>query len=199
MDFYPLEISKKFHQPKNAGRISSANAVGNRATFVCGAVLRFTLLIDKNSKTITAAKFQTDGCGYLIAAAETLTEQIIGRKLAELHGLDENFTARQIEDALGDFPPERKHCLHLAMETLQAAFNDFRAAQLNEWTGEKALVCTCFGISEETIENLVTANSLQTVEEVTEKCNAGGGCGSCQPLIQEIIDSPNSDAFFRQN
>jgi NAD(P)H-nitrite reductase large subunit len=65
---------------------------------------------------------------------------------------------------------------------------DFRAFQIEEWSGEKALICTCFGVSEETIENLVKENSLETIEEVTAACNAGGGCGSCQPLIQEIID-----------
>jgi bacterioferritin-associated ferredoxin len=35
---------------------------------------------------------------------------------------------------------------------------------------------------------LVRENSLETIEEITDVCGAGGGCGSCQPLIQEIID-----------
>jgi len=74
------------------------------------------------------------------------------------------------------------------LETLQDAFADFRAFQIEEFTGEKALICTCFSVSEDTIENLVKENSLETVEEVTDACNAGGGCGSCQPLVQEIID-----------
>ena len=74
-------------------------------------------------------------------------------------------------------------------ETLQTALADFRALQIEEFIGEKALICTCFGVSEETIENLVFEESLATVEEVTDACNAGGGCGSCQPLIQEIIDA----------
>jgi len=196
MSFYPPEISKKFHSPKNAGRISEANAVGNQATFICGAVLRFSLEIAKDTKIISQAKFQTDGCGFLIASAEVLAQKIIGKKLAELHGLDETVLLKQIENELRDFPPDRKHCLDLTVKTLQVAFNNFRAAQLEEWTGEKALICTCFGVSEEKIEKLIAKNSLHTIEEVTALCNAGGGCGSCQLLIQEIIDSQDSENYF---
>ena len=188
MSFYPPEVSEKFHSPENAGRIDSPDAVGTQATFVCGAVLRVMLKIDQHSGQITAAKFQTDGCGFLIASADILTKEITNRTLSELHGLDEKVTRKKIEEKLEVFPPDRTHCLKLAIKTLQAAFADLRRAWLEEWSGEKALICSCFGVSEETIENLVAENSLQTVREVTERCRAGGGCGSCQPLIQEIID-----------
>ena len=33
-----------------------------------------------------------------------------------------------------------------------------------------------------------TVGHKLTVEEIGEFCNAGTGCGSCQPLIREIID-----------
>lgn len=196
MSFYPPAVSEKFHTPRRAGEAGHANAAGAGATFVCGAVLRFTLRIDKSSKAITDARFRTDGCGFLIAAADTLAEKIIGRKLVELHGLDKGVLRKQIGDELGEFPPERNHCLELTLETLQSAFDDFRAAQLKEWTGEKALICTCFGVSEDMIEKLVAENNLQTVKEVTDICNAGGGCGSCQILIQEIIDSREFEKIF---
>lgn len=189
VSFYPPKIGKRFHSAQNAGRAEPQNAVGRQATFVCGAVLRFTLAIEKDSKFITAAKFQTDGCGFLIAAADFLAEQITGKKLSELHGLDEKILLGEIENELGVFPSARKHCLSLTVETLQSAFTDFRARQLKEWTGEKALICTCFGVSEERIENIILQNALHTVEQVTDICSAGGGCGSCRPLIQEILDS----------
>jgi len=189
VSFYPPEISEKFHSAKNVGAAIDANAVGTSATFVCGAVLRITLRIDGESKEIREAKFKTGGCGYLIAAAETLAEKIIGKKLTEPHSLDKRILESEIEGEIGEFSEHRKHCLKLAAETLQNAFADFRLAQIEEWTGEKALICTCFGVSEKTIENLIVENSLETTEEVTDICNAGGGCGSCQPLIQEIIDT----------
>ncbi len=36
---------------------------------------------------------------------------------------------------------------------------------------------------------MVTENSLTAVDEVTNFCKAGGGCGMCQDDIQRIIDS----------
>ncbi len=186
--FYSERIDDRFHAPKNVGGAADANAVGTTATFVCGAALRFSLRIKKDTKEIVEAKFKTNGCGYLIASADVLAEQITGKKLNELHGLDKSVLQAQIKGELGEFPENRKHCLDLCLETLQDAFADFRDSQIEEFTGEKALICTCFGISEEMIENLIKQNSLATIEDVTDACNAGGGCGSCQPLIQEIID-----------
>jgi NifU-like protein involved in Fe-S cluster formation/bacterioferritin-associated ferredoxin len=188
VSFYPAKISERFCAPENVGRAEGTNAVGTNATFVCGAVIRYTLRIDSQTKEILEAKFKTNGCGYLIAAADVLAAKIKGKHLAELHGLDKQDLQSEIESRLGRFENHRQHCFDLSLETLQAAFADFRAAQLEEWTGEKALVCTCFGVAEETIERVVKDNSLGSVEDVTMMCNAGGGCGSCQPLIQEIID-----------
>ena len=184
MKFYPKEISKRFSDPTNIGRTKFPNAVGTNASFICGSALRFTLRIEEGK--IVEAKFQTNGCGFMIAAADILTEIITNKQLAELHGLSD--FEKQIEELSGEFPEKRIHCLKLAIETLQAAFNDFRVAKLEEWSGEKALICTCFGISEETIERVVAENHCQTIEEVSKICNAGSGCGSCQSLIQEVID-----------
>lgn len=185
MKFYPLKIAEKICNPKNAGRTKFANANGTNATFVCGCALRFSLQIAE--RKIIEAKFQTNGCGFLIAAADLLSEIVTGKELAELHGLEniENL----INSQLGTFPESRAHCLKLSIETLQAAFNDFRSRQLEEFVGEKALICTCFGVSEETIEKVIADNYCETVEEVSRLCNAGSGCGSCQLLIQEIIDT----------
>jgi NifU-like protein len=71
---------------------------------------------------------------------------------------------------------------------LHAALAGYRARRVEEFSGEKALVCTCFGVSEETIERVVAEYEIETVEQVTDFCKAGGGCGTCQPLIQEILD-----------
>lgn len=189
MSFYPKKISERFHAPENVGKIKDANASGTSATFVCGVFLRFFLLIDVRSKEILKAGFQTNGCGYLIASADVLAENITGKRLNKIHGLDADVLRLEIENTLGAFAEQRKHCLNLTLETLQNAFADFRARQIEEFAGEKALICTCFGVSEDAIENVIRQNSLETVEDVTDACNAGGGCGSCQPLIQEIIDA----------
>ena len=188
VSFYPPKINERFQQPKNVGVLTDADAVGAGASFVCGAFVRFYLNIEVRSKEITGAKFKSNGCGFTIAAADVLTEIIIGTRLIELHGLDKKLLNSQIETYLGEFPAERKHCLQICLDALQNSFTDFRARQIEEFSGEKALICTCFGVSEDTIETVIKKNLLATVEEVTEICRAGGGCGSCQPLIQDILD-----------
>ncbi len=189
MSFYPPKINEKFARAQNVGALPDANATGTGASFVCGAFVKFSLRIETGSKEILEAKYKTGGCGFVIAAAEVLSEKVRGKKLVELHGSDKSVLVKEIETELGEFPERRAHCLEICLDALQAAFADFRVLQIEEFTGEKALICTCFGVSEETIEDLIEKQSLRTVEEVTIACNAGGGCGSCQPLIQEILDA----------
>jgi len=54
---------------------------------------------------------------------------------------------------------------------------------------DEALICTCFCVSERTIEREIQDNNLRTIAEVTRACNAGGGCRSCYPLIEEMLAS----------
>lgn len=189
MTFYPPEIARRVSAPENAGKALGANGVGTGASFVCGAFVRFYLRIDAAAKRVVEAKFKTDGCGFAVAAADVLAEKIKGVSLGELHGLEENALRAEIESRLGQFSARRAHCLEICLDAMHGAFADFRALQLEEFAGEKALICTCFGVSEETIERAVEENALETVEEVIDQCRAGGGCGSCRFLIQEILDA----------
>lgn len=124
----------------------------------------------------------------MIAAADVICEALTGRELVDLHALDEGeFTAR-VEAEIGPVPLERRQCAHVVLEAVRAALADYRSLLIEEFRGEKALICTCFGVSEETIETFISANSPDSVEEVTSACRAGAGCGSCRMLIQEMID-----------
>ena len=131
----------------------------------------------------------------MMAAADLLAEKVATVKLRDLHGIDITEFRRRIERELGEFPPEREHCLLTAIDALRAAFADFRARQIEEFTGEKALICTCFGVSEETIEKVIEENGASTVLKVGELCNAGTGCGSCQFMIQEMIDAAQREGI----
>jgi NifU-like protein len=185
VSFYPKQINERFQYPQNVGKAAKTNAVGTGASFVCGSFVRVFLEIDAATKEIRDAKYKTNGCGFAIAAAEVLTEKIVGRKLTEFHGLNHAELFSEIES---EFTENRQHCAEICFDALQTALADFRALQIEEFTGEKALICTCFGVSEETIESAIAKNHAETVEEVGAICNAGTGCGSCQFLIQELID-----------
>ncbi|MGH9820614.1 MAG: (2Fe-2S)-binding protein, partial [Pyrinomonadaceae bacterium] len=93
-----------------------------------------------------------------------------------------------ITEQLGEFGPDRIHCQKACLEAVHDAFSDYRSSQLEGFQGEKALICTCFGISEDTIDSVIRLNPIVSVEQVGQICNAGTGCGSCRMLIQEMID-----------
>ena len=153
---------------------------------MCGVSIEFRLRIDESLKVVEKAGFSTNGCGYAVAVAELLSRGINGKKLVELDGL--SVLEGLVTEALGDAPKGRNHCFNVSFDALQLALSDFRRKRIAEWNGEDALICSCFGVSEKQIEKAISGKKQLTVANVGEICNAGTGCGSCQPLIQEILD-----------
>ncbi|NNE98154.1 MAG: hypothetical protein HKN25_03950 [Pyrinomonadaceae bacterium] len=190
-DFYPEKISERFSSPNYAGMIKEASAKGKGASFVCGVSINFSLKINGETKEIIEAKFKTNGCGYVIAAADMIAERINGQMLTDLHGLED--LAILAREELGPVHESREHCIDICFYALGNALAEYRQGLVEEWTGEKALICTCFGVSEEKVENLASKEGIKTVESIGDNCSAGTGCGSCQPLIQEILDAHDSN------
>ena len=184
MSYYPARINEHFLNPRNVGEATEANAAGEAGSLACGAILLLTLNIDAQSKRIMDARFKAVGCGYLIAAAAVWTETIKDLSLARAASLSDT----AVTDWLGEMPPGREHCATLCREALHAALANYHNATREEWAGDEALICTCFGVSEKTIERIIESRSLRTVKEVTRACHAGGGCQSCHPLIVDILD-----------
>jgi len=187
MSFYTGYIRELFLNPLNVGEVVEPGAMSETGSLVCGAALRLTIKLDPDSFLITDAKFKATGCGYLIAAASVLTETLKEITIKEASTLP-TLLEKVFTERLGEFPSEKKHCALLCRDALGAAITAFRTSSQTEWVDDEALICTCFGVSERTIENVIETSSLQTVAQVTRACNAGGGCGSCQPLIEDILD-----------
>ena len=49
-------------------------------------------------------------------------------------------------------------------------------------------ICQCFQVNESTIRAAIEKDNLTEIEQITEKCQAGGGCHSCHILLQLFID-----------
>ena len=49
------------------------------------------------------------------------------------------------------------------------------------------IVCHCRRVSDRTIRAAIQAGAC-TEEAVTDACGAGGMCGGCIPLVEELID-----------
>lgn len=139
--------------------------------------------------TVADARFRSNGCGFMIASADLVAENLSGRNLTELHAVDEREFVGLIESELGLLPPQRTQCARVVLEAVRATLFNYRADRLLEFNGEKALICTCFGVTEEAIEKFVEKNEPASVDDVTAACRAGGGCGSCRMLIQEMLDA----------
>ena len=185
---YPEKVAKGLARLRHIQSAVGGNAAGTAVNFSCGSVVRFWLVMDIESRVVADARFSSNGCGFMLAAADVLAERVLKKRLIDLHGLTDNDLHGHVGVKLGEIPADRRVCAEACIEALRVAFADFRARQIAEFQGEKALICTCFGVTEETIARNIEDRSLQTVDEVTEICNAGGGCGSCRMLIQELLD-----------
>ncbi|MCM3900796.1 MAG: iron-sulfur cluster assembly scaffold protein [Pyrinomonadaceae bacterium] len=188
----PALISEHFFNAKNVGNIADAEAVARAGSVICGATLRFSLSVDE-SQRITDARFKSAGCSYLIAASSFLTEQVKGKTTAEAAVLGQSPNKSVVEQFDG-WPPDRDHCAALACEALVSAVKQYSDSVREEWMGDEALICTCFGVSERTIENEIKAGGLRTISDVTKACNAGAGCRSCYSLIEDILGTVNGES-----
>lgn len=184
---YPEQINDAISNAIQRGRVRQGNAVGRAAGFTCGVAIEFDLKIDETTKCVKESGFTTNGCGYVIAVAEILAGGITGTELVKLEGLA--VLEDLISTEFGEAPAGRHHCFNICFDALQNALADFRRRQVDDWNGDDALICSCFGVAESVIEAEVLENGLSSVEAVGAACRAGTGCGSCQPLIQEILDS----------
>lgn len=189
---YSEKVMDHYRNPRNVGAIDDADAVGVAGSLTCGDQLKIYLKIEND--IVTDAKFQTFGCGSAVASSSILTEMIIGKSVEEVRKI----TNKDIADELGGLPPEKMHCSVMGYEALEDAlknFNKDKYIDLDDLLGKKPqeqkgkIICTCFQITEDLIWDAIKQNGLKTVEEVTNFTKAGGACGKCKSIIQDVIDT----------
>lgn len=184
MPFYSDAVDHILFSRSRMGESADENASGTAASFRCGAFARISLRIE--DRRISDIRYTTNGCGWMLTACEVLAGKYAGRELDQLHGL--TGLDREFEQLSAGRPPERDQCVDIARGALKAALAEHRQNVVEEFRGERELICTCFGISEETIEKCIVENEVRTVPQLSALCRAGSGCGSCTMLLQELID-----------
>jgi len=180
---YTDKVRDHFFNPRNVGEIEDADGVGEVGSLACGDALRLTFKLDKDGR-IADAKFKTFGCASAIATSSVLTELIKGKTLEEAMKV----TNKEIAEYLGGLPEQKMHCSVMGREALEAAIDNYRTGGKGKQEIEGTSVCTCFGVTDQESERVVRENDLTTVEQVTNYCKAGGGCGGCHGEIEKIIE-----------
>lgn len=181
---YTEKVLEHFMNPRNVGAIEDADAVAEVGNITCGDALKLYLKVDKEEDRIVDVKFQTFGCGSAIASSSVMTEMVKGMTLDEAMGL----TNRDIANALDGLPQEKMHCSVMGKEALEKAIKTYRGEEYEDVEhDEGTIICTCFGVTDTLIEKVIRENDLTTVEDITNFCKAGGGCGGCVPQLEEIL------------
>ncbi|MHC4604756.1 MAG: Fe-S cluster assembly protein NifU, partial [Planctomycetota bacterium] len=168
--------------------IEDPDGVGEVGSLACGDALKLTFKLDENGK-IKDAKFKTFGCASAIATSSVLTEMIKGKTIDEAAKV----TNRDIANYLGGLPEQKMHCSVMGREALEAAIEHYRTGGKKKHELKGRVVCNCFGVTENEIERVIRENNLTTIEDVTNYCKAGGGCGGCKGEIEKILEKIQGD------
>jgi len=185
---YTDKVKEHFFNPRNVGEIEDPDGVGEVGSLACGDALKLTFKLDENGR-IKDVKFKTFGCASAIATSSVLTEMIKGLSVDEAAQI----TNRDIADYLGGLPEQKMHCSVMGREALEAAIENYRTGGRKKHELEGNVVCTCFGVTDREIDRVIRENNLTSVEEVTNYCKAGGGCGGCKDQIEKIIGKIQGD------
>ncbi len=181
---YTDKVLDHFRNPRNVGEIENPDGVGEVGSMACGDALKLAFKLDPDGR-IADARFKTFGCASAIASSSALTEIIKGMTLDEAAEV----TNRDIAAFLGGLPEQKMHCSVMGREALETAIENYRTGKQSKELLEGKVVCKCFGVTETEIRRVVEENQLSTIEQVTDYCKAGGGCGRCHPEIEEIIQN----------
>ncbi len=184
---YTDKVKEFFLNPKNAGEISDADAVGEVGSLACVDALKLFLKVD-DSGVIQDARFQTFGCASAIASSSVLTELLKGKTVDEASRITNKDIARE----LGGLPKEKMHCSVMGQQALEAALKNLRGEKDATRDLEGEVVCECFGVTDEEIKRAILDNNLTSVEDVTHYTKAGGGCTDCHGDIEKLLDQVRS-------
>ena len=180
---YTDKVRDHFLNPRNAGTMDDADAVGEVGSLACGDALKLYLKISEQG-IIEDATFETFGCASAIASSSVLTDMIKGMSVEDALKISN----KDIANALGGLPKQKMHCSVMGQEALEAAIRQWKGEPPVPHAHEEGkLVCKCFGVTDAKIIRAIRENGLKTVEEVTNYTKAGGACGECLDEIGDIL------------
>lgn len=119
-ELYSERTLEEAYNPKNVGVLEDPDGCG-RITGPCGDTIQIHLKVA--DAKIVDCKFITDGCGPSTASGSAVTEMAKGKTIEDALMIDAN----AILAVLDGLPEESIHCPVLAVNTLRAAIEDYKA------------------------------------------------------------------------
>lgn len=122
---YSEKVIDHFKNPKNVGTLDkSQDNVGTGLVGApeCGDVMRLQIQVDKETGTISDAKFKTFGCGSAIASSSLATEWLKGKSIDDALAIDNMDIVEELA-----LPPVKIHCSVLAEDAIKSAISDYKS------------------------------------------------------------------------
>ncbi|MEZ5690950.1 MAG: Fe-S cluster assembly scaffold IscU [Rickettsiales bacterium] len=121
---YNEKVIDHYENPRNVGSMAKDDedvGTGLVGAPACGDVMKLQIKVDKETGTISDAKFKTFGCGSAIASSSLVTEWVKGKNVDEALEIKNT----QIAEHLA-LPPVKIHCSVLAEDAIKAAITDYK-------------------------------------------------------------------------
>lgn len=115
---YRDELLDLYRNPRNAGKLDTEYSA-DAENPSCGDETTFYAEVEDGE--VKDVKHETDGCAICTAAASITSEEVKGKTVEEILGLDRDWML----DELGvEVSPMRMKCAMLGLKTLQSALED---------------------------------------------------------------------------
>ena len=126
-DLYREQILNHYREPRNKGRLETADISHADDNPLCGDRIEMDLRLDEEGRVVEVA-WEGQGCAISMASASMLSEEVKGKTLEELRHLGKD----EIMEMLGiELGPVRLKCALLSLKVLKAG-----AYGLGSWPGD---------------------------------------------------------------
>jgi nitrogen fixation protein NifU and related proteins len=116
---YTRKVLDHFTNPRNAGEIADADAVGKVGNPADGDVVH--IYIKVKDDVLSEVTFKTMGCAAAIATSSMVTEMAKGMTLKQALKL----SRQDVADALDGLPPGKMECSNLGADALHQAIREY--------------------------------------------------------------------------
>jgi nitrogen fixation NifU-like protein len=141
-DLYRELILDHYKNPRHHGRLEPADAEAEGQNPLCGDELTVTLRLSSDGKTIEEIAFEGHGCAISQAAASMLSEEVVGRAVAEVAAIDKDSSplVAMMNESGTPLTPIRLKCALLGLGVLKVALHKAVGTPLpEEWAGAEEI------------------------------------------------------------